>query len=125
MAETGVDTENEIEIRGSLNNRQRKICNQLVDIIRDIDGVNVVAMGMDDNMVVTGGKKSHCVWFRVKDGLMEHRIATAINAFRNQEVVIVSNYSFSSDKKDDMYSVPIPPTLNKYMLPYLEIILEE
>lgn len=114
----------DIEIRGELDPSQRRVCEQLTDVLTELPGVEIQAVGISPNMVVAGGTESPCVWFKVDEGAQEYQIAAAINTFRGRKVGVVSNFHFGHHR--DLVDVrPFGATLGMYILPSVEINLED
>lgn len=112
-----------IETRGTLNPEQLNLCGQLVQVLQDLDGIQIEAIGITDNMVSYLHPKSPCVWFTPPNLKTQQRVSVALKTFRNREAAVVSDYSFNP-YKDRVNAIPFGAVLGKYVLPDIKIDME-
>jgi hypothetical protein len=125
MSEKHFKPENAIETRGELNPAQELICNQLLAVLDELEGVEVHAIGVVPNMVLRGGTESPCVWFGIEGRKKpEFRISAAINTFKGKDAAVVSDYSFRP-YRDKLTVTPFGATLGSYVLPDIDIELQK
>jgi len=110
-----------IEVRGKLSPEQKKICDQLVTIIQELESIEIQAMGVTNNIVVFGGKKSPCVWFKFKDLVSEFKVVVVVI---EGKVWVTSDFSFLP-YRDVLKVRPFGVTLGKWELYDQNIELEE
>ena len=92
--ETKLAPNADIEIRGELTEEQLSECNQLKEVMEQLDTIKVRAFGVTANMVVYMGTPGPCIWFTVGDSPYEYKVSVAKNTFRGRPNVVVSNYPF-------------------------------